>query len=177
LIISPLSIPGAFAIDIEPHTDERGFFARSFCVDEMASAGLETVFVQNSVSYNARAGTLRGMHFQAPPHEETKIVRCTRGAAFDVVLDLRPGSPTLHHWCGVEISEVNHRMLYVPKGLAHGFLTLTDDTTIEYQISERHIPSVGSGVRWNDPLFAITWPQTPQLVISERDAGYPLMQA
>ncbi len=174
MIFAALPLAGAFVIDIEPHKDERGSFARTFCVRDFERAGLKADFVQNSLSHNARRGTLRGMHFQTPPHEETKIVRCTRGAAYDVILDLRPDSPTWRRWTAVEITEANHRMVYIPEGFAHGFKTLVDDTVIEYQISAFHSPGSAAGVRWNDPSFAIDWPATPELVISPRDAAYPL---
>ena len=175
MIFQPLPLAGAFVISIEPHQDERGFFARSFCREEFGQQRLETSFVQNSISFNARRGTLRGMHFQRAPHEETKVVRCTRGAAYDVIIDLRPGSASWGKWAGVEISADNHLMVYVPAGFAHGFKTLTDDTELEYQISTAYAPQAAAGVRWNDPRFAIDWPHTPELIVSDRDAAYLLV--
>jgi dTDP-4-dehydrorhamnose 3,5-epimerase len=175
LIFQPLPLDGAFVISMEPHQDERGFFARSFCVEEFGRRGLETSYVQNSVSFNKTKGTLRGMHFQRPPHEETKVVRCTRGAAYDVIIDLRPGLASWGRWAGVEISADNHLMVYVPAGFAHGFKTLEDSTELEYQISAAYTPGAGAGVRWDDPRFAIDWPATPDLIISDRDANYPFV--
>jgi dTDP-4-dehydrorhamnose 3,5-epimerase len=172
LIIEPLPLAGAFVLNIEPRQDERGFFARTFCVEEFGRLGLKAEFLQNSMSFNARRGTLRGLHFQTPPHEETKIVRCTRGAAYDVIVDLRADSPTYCRWAAVEISQDNHRMVYIPEGFAHGFKTLADATMIEYQISAIYEPAAVAGVRWDDPSFAIDWPVTPELLIADRDASY-----
>jgi len=162
-------------VAIEPHHDERGFFARTFCTREFGKLGLHSEFVQNSLSFNALRGTLRGMHFQRSPDEETKIVRCTRGAAYDVIIDLRQGSATWGRWAGIEITADNHRMVYVPAGFAHGFKTLMDATELEYQISAPYAPRSAAGVRWDDPRFAIRWPETPELIISSRDAAFPLM--
>lgn len=168
----PLDIPGAWRIDIEPRADERGFFARTFCADEMAAHGLVTNFPQRSVSFNRKRATLRGLHFQAEPHSETKIVRCTAGACFDVVVDLRPGSARYRQWHGEELSAGNRRMLYIPPGCAHGFQTLADDTEIYYEITPAYVPSAARGVRWNDPGLAITWPILDP-IMSERDATLP----
>jgi dTDP-4-dehydrorhamnose 3,5-epimerase len=162
---------GARVIEIEPHTDARGFFARSFCRDELTAAGLPGEFMQASVSYNIRRGTLRGLHFQAAPHEEPKLVRCTRGAIFDVIVDLRRTSPTHCRWFGVDLTADNRRTLYVPPGFGHGFQTLVDDTEILYQMAEPYVAELARGVRWNDPAFAIQWPDEP-VVISERDRTY-----
>ena len=169
---TPLSVAGAFVIAAERIEDERGYFARTFCIDEFAAQGLEAGLVQCSMSYNRRRGTLRGMHYQEPPHEETKLVRCTRGSAYDVVLDLRRASPTFGKWEAVELSAQNGLAVYVPKGCAHGFQTLGDDTEISYQMSEYFHPESAAGVRWNDPAFAIQWPLASPTV-SERDRGYP----
>jgi dTDP-4-dehydrorhamnose 3,5-epimerase len=171
---SPLA--GAYTIEMDGIEDERGFFARSFCAQEFAARGLATVMPQSSVSFNARRGTLRGMHYQAEPHAEDKLVRCTAGAIFDVIVDLRPGSPTPRAWFGVELSAANHRALYVPKGLAHGFITLRDETEVLYMISVDYAPGFERGVRWNDPAFGISWPMAPAAV-SARDAAYPLLGA
>ncbi len=165
-------IPGVWLIAPEPHADERGFFARTFCAREFAEHGLDTELVQASISFNPRRGTLRGMHYQAPPHEEGKLVRCTRGAIRDVALDLRPDSPAFRQHFGARLDEDNRLALWVPPGVAHGFLTLTDGAEVLYQMSEFHEPGAGRGVRWDDPAFAIDWPEPP-VVISERDAGYP----
>lgn len=160
-----------FLVEIEPAIDERGFFARTFCREEFASHGLETDFSQISLSHSTLRGTLRGLHYQAEPYGEVKVVRCIRGAVFDVVVDLRPNSPTYRRWVGRELSETNHSALYIPKGLAHGFLTLTDSSELEYQITVAYVPASARGVRWNDPAFGIVWPQMPK-VMSMRDQGF-----
>lgn len=157
---------------IEPREDERGFFARTWCQREFEEQGLNARLVQCSLSFNRRKGTLRGMHLQAAPHAETKLVRCTRGAIYDVVLDLRVGSPTYLQWMAATLTAGDHNMLYVPEGCAHGFLTLADDTEVFYQMSEFHHPESSCGVRWNDPAFGIRWPE-PVNVISDRDRTYP----
>ncbi|MBI3543213.1 MAG: dTDP-4-dehydrorhamnose 3,5-epimerase [Deltaproteobacteria bacterium] len=167
-----LPLKGAFVVEPELMSDERGSFARTFCSREFAEHGLDPMLVQCSISFNHRKGTLRGLHYQATPFEEDKLVRCTMGALFDVMVDLRPGSATFRKWCSAELTPQNRKALYLPKGFAHGFLTLADDTEILYQMSEFWSPGHGRGVRWNDPAFGIQWPQTPT-VISPRDAGYP----
>ncbi len=169
-VATPLT--GAVLVEIEPNRDERGLFARTFCRDEFAAAGLPGEFVQASVSHNLKRGTLRGLHYQAPPHEEPKLVRCTRGAIHDVIVDLRRASPTHCRWFAVELSAENRRALYVPPGFAHGFQTLVDDTEILYQMAERYVADLARGVRWNDPAFAIDWPIADPFM-SERDATYP----
>lgn len=163
---------GAFIIEPERHEDERGFFARTFCQQEFRDHGLRTELVQCSVSYNKEKGTLRGMHYQAAPHEEAKLVRCTRGAIFDVAIDLRPGSETLKQWVSTELTAENRRMLYVPEGCAHGFQTLEDDSEVFYQISARFHPESSRGVRWNDPAFGIAWPSGSS-AISVKDQRLP----
>jgi dTDP-4-dehydrorhamnose 3,5-epimerase len=165
-------LPGVFEVHLEPKLDERGFFARSWCQKEFESHGLNPRVVQCSVSFNTRNGTLRGMHYQAAPYPETKVIRCTQGAIYDVVLDLRRQSPTFKDWIGVVLSAANRHMLYVPEGCAHGFLTLDDEAEVSYQMSEFYDPDLGRGVRWNDPAFGISWPERVQ-VISERDRTYP----
>ena len=165
-------IPGVVVVEPERLEDERGFFARVWCRRELAEHGLCPELAQCSISWNRRRGTLRGMHFQAAPHAEAKLVRATRGAIFDVAVDLRPDSPTFRRWFGCELSESNRRMLYIPEGLAHGFLTLAEETEVFYQISEFHHPGAARGVRFDDPAFAIEWPERP-VVISERDRAYP----
>ena len=163
----PLLLAGAFRIGLDTNTDDRGFFARRFCAEIFARRGLETDFVQRSISFNARRGTLRGLHFQAPPALEAKIVRCTRGAAFDVIVDLRRGSPTFGRWHGEEITADNRIMLYVPKGFAHGFQTLLDQTELDYEITPAYVPGAGRGVRFDDPDLAIPWPVGEMILSSE----------
>ena len=175
MIFTPLALDGAFLVELERQADARGFFARTFCAEEFASHGLVDRFVQTSLSHNARRGVLRGLHFQTAPHTETKLVRCAAGAIFDVLVDLRPNSPSYRRWTGLELSAGDGRMVYAPEGLAHGFLTLKDETEVEYQITPAYAPSAATGVRWNDPAFAIDWPEAPELHVSERDAAWPLM--
>ena len=169
---SPLA--GAYTIEMDRLEDERGFFARSHSAEEFAARGLPAAMPQSSVSFNARRGTLRGLHYQAEPHAEDKLVRCTAGAIYDVIVDLRPDSPTARRWFGVELSAANHRSLFVPKGLAHGFMTLRDDTEVLYMISVPYAPGFERGLRWNDPAIGISWPTAPS-VVSARDAAYPLL--
>jgi dTDP-4-dehydrorhamnose 3,5-epimerase len=165
-------VAGAYLIEPEPIADERGFFARTFCREEFAANGLNPDLVQANVSWNHRKGTLRGMHYQDAPHQEAKLVRCTRGAIFDVALDLRPDSPTYLAWFGAELSDGNRHLLYVPEGCAHGFLTLTDATEVAYQMSAPYAAAAARGVRWDDPAFGIRWPGEV-VVINERDRSYP----
>jgi dTDP-4-dehydrorhamnose 3,5-epimerase len=174
MIFRESPLPGAFIVDLELHADERGFFARSYCPDEFAAQGLTTPLRQCSVSYNARKGTLRGLHHQAAPHEEHKLVRCTAGAIFDVIVDIRPRSRHYQRWFGTELSAQNRRALFIPAGFAHGFITLSDDAEVYYMISVPHSPSHAQGFRWSDPAFGIQWPLSPS-VISPRDAAYPLL--
>jgi dTDP-4-dehydrorhamnose 3,5-epimerase len=166
-------LPGAYVIELDLQRDERGFFARSFCQEEFAAYGLARSFVQSSVSYTRRRGTLRGMHYQAAPHQEAKLVRCTAGVIWDAIVDLRPGSPS--HLCSfsVELSAENRRMLYVPKGFGHGYETLSDDVEVFYQMTHRHVPAAERGFRWNDPRIAIPWP-LEVTAMSERDQALPL---
>jgi dTDP-4-dehydrorhamnose 3,5-epimerase len=168
----PTRIPGAVIIDIEPIEDDRGFFARTFCRQEFEQHGLSPHIAQCSISFNRKRGTLRGMHYQAAPHEEAKLVRCTRGSLYDVIVDLRPTSPAFRKWISVELSGASFRMLYVPEGVAHGYLTLEDDTEVFYQVSENYAPQYTRGVRWDDPAFGIEWP-LPVAVIAQRDRSYP----
>jgi dTDP-4-dehydrorhamnose 3,5-epimerase len=170
---SPAKLPGLWIIDLERHEDERGFFARAWCLEEFAAHGLNPRLMQCNISFNKRQGTLRGLHFQSAPHAETKIVRCTRGAIYDVAVDLRPDSPAFKQWFAVELNEENSRMLYVPEGFAHGFQTLRDDTEVLYQMSASFHPESARGIRWNDPAFQIDWPKTNERIISKRDAGFP----
>lgn len=168
---TPTSIEDVVVVDLEPASDERGYFARLHCPQAFAAAGHGFVPQQTSLSRNIHAGTLRGMHYEASPHEEAKLVRVTRGRIFDVAIDLRPGSPTFRRWTGVELSAENGRALLIGEGMAHGFVTLEDETDVLYQINRIFEPGHGRGVRWDDPAFGIDWPVMPQ-VISERDAGY-----
>ena len=165
-------VPGACLIELDLRVDRRGHFARTWCRDEFARQGLNTRIAQCSVSFNSRRGTLRGLHWQAAPHVEAKLVRCTRGAIFDVVVDVRPDSTAFGRWFGVELTPENHRQLYIPEGCAHGFQTLRDDSEVSYVISEDYHPECARGARWNDPLFAITWP-LDVTVISDQDLSYP----
>jgi dTDP-4-dehydrorhamnose 3,5-epimerase len=165
-------IPGAYLIEIEPMADERGFFARTFCSQEFAAHNLVTEFPQCNVSFSAKQGTLRGMHYQVAPYPETKLVRCTQGAIYDIILDLRPESPTFKQWVGMELTANNHRMFYIPPGCAHGLQTLSDNTEVFYQMSGIYHPPSAKGVRWNDPSFGIELP-LPVSVINPRDLNYP----
>lgn len=167
-----LTVPGVFEIDLELKLDERGFFARIWCQREFRSRGLNPTLVQCSMSFNERKGTLRGMHYQAEPHGEDKLVRCTQGGVYDVAVDLRPGSSTFRRWVGVNLTAANRKMLYIPKGCGHGFITLEDRTEVLYQMSEFYDPQSARGVRWNDPAFQIKWPIEP-VAISDRDRSYP----
>ena len=163
---------GAFVLDLERLGDDRGFFARSWCKKEFESHALNPNLAQCSVSFNKGRGTLRGMHYQVKPYEEAKLVRCTMGAILDVIIDLRLGSPTFKKWIATELSAENRRMLYIPEGFAHGFLTLENHSEVFYQISEFHHPECARGVRWNDPAFNIKWPDK-KLMINDRDMNYP----
>ncbi len=169
---TPTGIEGAYVIDLEKRSDERGFFARTWCEREFSQQGLSTRIAQVNTGVSTRAGTLRGMHYQLPPHAEVKVARCARGAVFDVAVDLRPASPTFRRWYGCELSGENGRMLYVPEGCAHGYLTLTDDAELTYFTSASYGPDAAGGVRHDDPAFSITWPR-PVTTISSQDAGWP----
>jgi dTDP-4-dehydrorhamnose 3,5-epimerase len=175
MIFRPTSIAGVWIVEPEPHADERGFFARTWCAREFAERGLADCFVQGSMSHNPRRGTLRGLHYQAEPHAEAKLIRCTRGGIYDVALDLRPQSPTFRRHVAVVLDAANRLALYVPEGCAHGFQTLEDDTEVLYQMSAFHAPEAARGVRWDDPAFAIPWPPADR-VIAERDRTYPDFQ-
>jgi dTDP-4-dehydrorhamnose 3,5-epimerase len=165
-------LAGVWTIEIEPRADDRGFFARTWCRRELEAHGLNPALAQCSVSFTRGRGTVRGMHWQAAPHAEAKLVRCTRGAIYDVALDARRGSPTFGRWVAAELTADNRRMLYVPEGVAHGFQTLTDDAEVFYQISEFHHPESERGIRWDDPGVAIAWPLT-DATVSPRDAALP----
>jgi dTDP-4-dehydrorhamnose 3,5-epimerase len=176
MIFQEMRLPGAFIIEPEPLADQRGFFARTWCRREFSERGLSPDLVQCNISSNARKGTLRGMHFQVAPHAEVKLVRCTRGAIYDVIIDLRPSSPTYLQWIAVELSALDYRQLYIPEGFAHGFQTLVDDSDVFYQMSEFYHSESARGVRWDDPAFGITWP-LEVTAISTRDQNYPLLEA
>lgn len=169
------SIEGSYIIDPELHGDERGFFARIFCAREFASRGLASDLVQTNMSYSAERGTMRGLHYQEAPHQEAKLIRCTRGAVFDVVVDVRPESTTFMEWMGVELTAKNRRMVYVPEGCAHGMLTLVADTEVFYPVSDFYSPDVEQGIRYDDPAFNIDWPIDVR-VISSKDRTWPDFQ-
>ncbi len=171
MIFTETEIPGVYLVELEKIGDERGFFARSFCAEEFARRGLHSQFPQANISFNEARGTLRGLHYQADPKPEPKLVRCTRGSIYDVAVDLRPDSPANLRWVGRVLSSESHAALYVPPGCAHGFVTLEDDSEVSYLMGETYHPDLARGVRWNDEAFAIEWPLEPA-VISERDAGY-----
>lgn len=171
MIFTETRLQNAFLIDVQKLEDDRGFFGRTFCKREFERLGINTNVVQANVSYNKKKGTLRGMHYQAAPHGEVKIVRCTRGAIYDVIIDLRPGSPTYREWFGVELREDSYRMLYVPEDFAHGFQTLEDDTEVIYQVSQYYTAGSERGIRYNDPEFGVEWPGEVR-VISQKDANW-----
>lgn len=172
---SETELNGVWLIEMEPIVDERGWFARTFDADSFAARNIDISVVQCNTSFNERTGTLRGMHYQREPHSESKLVRCVRGAVFDAVVDLRRDSPTYLKWFATELSDRNRRMLYIPAGLAHGFQTLLDGAELHYQMGHAYVPEASTGVRWDDPAFAIEWPTPPQggRIISERDRAYP----
>ena len=169
-------LPGAYLIELEPMVDERGFFARTWCEEEFRLHGLNASLAQCSVSFNTRRNTLRGMHYQSEPHAEAKVVRCIAGAIYDVLLDLRPGSPTYLGWYAAELSAANRRMLYIPEGFAHGFQTLVDHCEVFYQISRPYSPEYARGVRWNDPRFGIEWPDRNP-ILSPKDSAFADFQS
>lgn len=171
MIFTATEIPGVIVVEAEPHRDDRGFFARLHCPDDFARAGHPFVPAQTSLSHNRRTRTLRGMHYQSAPFAETKLVRVTRGRAYDVVVDLRADSPTFRRWAGVELDADSARAVLIPEGIAHGFLTLADDTDVLYMIAPAYTPGHDRGVRWDDPAFGVEWPVKPE-IISARDAGY-----
>src|SRR5688572_17796333 len=173
MVFTETKIKGAFVVDIKRIQDERGFFGRAFCQHEMKQHGLNEVVAQTNLSHNPTRGTLRGLHYQDAPHEESKLVRCTRGSLFDVLVDLRKGSPTYCQWFGITLTADSFTMLYVPEGCAHGFLTLEDNTDIMYQVSNFYAPGAEKGLLWNDPAFGIQWPMEPT-IISDKDRNQPL---
>lgn len=168
MIFKETKLSGAFVIELEKRGDERGFFARTFCREEFSAKGLNTQLAQANMAYSRYQGTLRGMHYQISPHEEAKLVRCTRGRIFDVAVDLRPDSATYRQWFGVELSAENYQMFYIPEGFAHGYQTLCDHVELIYMVSAFYAPEAERGVRWDDPCFGIEWPMAPE-VISDKD--------
>jgi dTDP-4-dehydrorhamnose 3,5-epimerase len=172
MIFTETTLKGAFLIEPERRQDERGFFARTWCQSEFAAAGLQTDWVQCNISFNKERGTLRGMHYQAPPYDEAKLVRCTMGAVYDVIIDLRADSPTFRQWLAAELTSDNRLMLFIPEGFAHGFQTLTDETEVFYHMSQVYAPEYARGVRWDDPAFKISWP-AERRIISARDRSFP----
>lgn len=175
MIFEETKLKGAFIIDVNKLEDDRGFFGRVWCKKEFEEHGLNSNAVQANVSYNKLKGTLRGMHFQTPPHSETKTVRCTAGAIYDVIVDIRPESATFRQWIGVELSGDNFRMLYVPEGFAHGFITLTDHASVHYMVTQYYTPGAEAALRFNDPAFNIEWPMKP-VVVSDKDMNHPLFK-
>lgn len=176
MIFEESRLKGAYIIEMERIEDERGFFARSFCVGEFEKYGLNPNIIQCNVSYNKTKGIIRGMHYQSAPHEEVKLVRCTKGRIYDVIIDLRIDSSTFKEWLAIELSADNYKMLYIPKGFAHGFQTLTDNAEVFYQMSESYHPESVRNIRWNDPLFGIKW-SLGEPLLSEKDRSYPLFEA
>jgi dTDP-4-dehydrorhamnose 3,5-epimerase len=176
MIFSEMNIKGVYIIEPEPLTDERGFFARSFCTTEFKDNGLDHTLVQCNISFNRKKGTLRGMHYQSAPFEEAKIVSCPKGVIYDVVLDLRKDSKTYCQWIVSDLSDKNFKMMYIPKGCAHGFQTLEDDTTVYYQMTEVYHPECARGVRWDDPAFGIVWPFSAGAIISKKDKNYSFLR-
>lgn len=175
MIFRETRLPGAYLVEIEPRGDDRGLFARTWCRREFADHRLETEFVQSSISVTTLRGTIRGLHYQRPPHGEVKLVSCVRGAIYDVIVDLRPGSPTFRQWLRVEMTGGSHQMLYIPREFAHGFQTLEDDTEVSYMVSAFYAPDAATGVRYDDPALGIDWPM-PVTEISERDRAWPLLE-
>jgi dTDP-4-dehydrorhamnose 3,5-epimerase len=172
MIFTETALKGAFILEVKQLEDERGFFGRTWCKKEMEDHGLNGNVVQANMSYNKKKGTVRGMHFQNPPYAETKLIRCTKGAIYDVIIDLRKDSPTYKQWIGVELTEQNHKMLYVPENFAHGFITLEDNTEVAYQVTQYYTPGAEGGIRWDDPSFTIQWP-VPVELVSDKDQNHP----
>ncbi|HID62784.1 MAG TPA: dTDP-4-dehydrorhamnose 3,5-epimerase [Anaerolineae bacterium] len=173
MIFKETNLKGAFIIEMEPIRDNRGFFARAWCQKEFEAHGLITSFVQANITFSPKKGTLRGLHYQIAPHEEIKLVRCTRGAIYDVIIDLRPESPTYRQWLGTELTADNRKMIYIPGGFAHGYQILIDDTEVFYQVGQFYAPEHERGIRWDDPAFEIDWPIASPLILSEKDKRWP----
>ena len=174
MIFTETKLKGAYVIDLEPHEDHRGFFARTYCVKEFSEHGLSTEISQCNMSYTKSKWTVRGMHFQVHPYEEVKLVRCVKGCVLDTIVDLRRNSPTFGQWVSVELSEENCKAFYVPENFAHGFMSLSDDVIFTYQVSRPYAPGSESGLRWNDPDIGIKWPKTDGVIISDKDKNAPL---
>lgn len=173
MLFEPTTLEGAYVVELQRHQDERGFFARTWCKREFAEQGLVSELVQANTALTHRKGTIRGLHYQLAPHAETKLVRCVRGAIFDVIVDLRPASATYCRWFGTRLTSDNGRMIYVPEGFAHGYQALSDDSEIFYLVSEFYAPVSERGIRWNDPRFKISWPISDAVIISEKDRNLP----
>jgi dTDP-4-dehydrorhamnose 3,5-epimerase len=173
MIFAQTKLPGAYIVDLQKRHDNRGFFARAWCRNEFQDQGIPMQVVQANLAHTEKRGTLRGMHYQIPPHAELKFFRCIRGVIYDVMLDLRPESPTFGQWLGVELSAENRLAVFIPAGFAHGYQTLTDDAEVFYMVSEAYAPGAESGIRWNDPAFGIEWPITENLTLSEKDLNWP----
>ena len=173
MIFIETNLKGAFVIETENIDDKRGFFARTWCKKEFEDHDLVSIMMQSNTAFKKKRGTLRGMHYQVLPHEESKLVRCIRGSIYDVIIDLRLASPTYKQWFGVELTADNHKMLYVPEGFAHGYQTLEDNTEVFYLVSEFYSPKHERGIRWNDPIFNIKWPEVHDIIISDKDRNLP----
>lgn len=173
MIFTETKLRGVYVLEPRRFEDERGFFAPSFSAKEFAARGMASKFVENNISYSANRGTIRGMHYQAAPYGQAKLVRCTRGAVYDVAVDLRRDSPTFREWVGVELTAESRSMLYLPGDCGHGFQTLADDTEVFYMVSEIYVPESGTGFRWDDPAFQIEWPETQERILLKRDQDYP----
>jgi dTDP-4-dehydrorhamnose 3,5-epimerase len=173
MIFNKTELEDAYIIELQEFNDERGFFARAFCEKEFKDHGIDFRVVQANTSYSSKKHTLRGMHYQEKPHQEAKLIKCTKGAIYDVIIDMRPDSPTFKKWAGVELTEQNRKMIYVPEGFAHGFLTLEDDTEVYYPVTESYTPGAEKGIRWDDPAFNIDWP-AKAAIISAKDKSWPL---
>ena len=176
LLFEPTALDGAWILDVERRGDERGFFGRGWCQRELEAQGLVAGFVQGNIAWSAKKGTIRGPHFQVPPFQEIKLVRCTRGAVWDVIVDLRPASPTYLEWTAIELTAASRRQIYVPKDFAHGYQTLMDDTEVCYEVTEYYRPEAERGIRWNDPQFGIAWPDVVSPTVSPKDCGWPDFQ-
>lgn len=173
MIFSETQLKGAFIVEMEPIGDNRGFFARAWCQKEFEAHGLISCFVQNNITFSPKRGTLRGLHYQIAPHEEIKLVRCTRGAIYDVIVDLRPESSTYKQWLGTELTADNRKMTYIPGGFAHGYQILMDETEVFYQVGAFYAPGCERGIRWDDPAFGVEWPIKSPLILSEKDKRWP----
>ena len=173
MIFNKTKLGGAYVVEMESIRDRRGFFARAWCSKEFEAHGLISQFVQANLTYSPKRGTIRGLHYQIAPHQEVKLVRCTRGATYDVIVDLRPESPTHKQWLAVELTADNHKMIYIPAGFAHGYQILVDDTEVFYQVGQFYAPEYERGARWNDPAFGVEWPMTSPLILSDKDKNWP----